>query len=128
MLRRCQLHIQPILSDSLKMASSEAKLCSCCFLIDYPIYKDECLFVCMELIQIHISGPIGTKLCSRLPLGLEEVVGCVWTHNISTFPLFGVFCRERVPICARKIAAGTTLPRYCVVSRVGVTSRTPSHN
>jgi hypothetical protein len=36
--------------------------------------------------QIHISEPIGTKLCTYLPLGLEEVVGYVWTHNISTFP------------------------------------------
>ena len=52
------------------------------------IYKDECLFVCMELIQIHISEPIGSKLCTRLPLCLEEVVGYVWTHNISTFPHF----------------------------------------
>ena len=46
------------------------------------------MFVCIELIQIHISEPIGTKLCTRLPLGLEEVVGYVWTHNISTFPHF----------------------------------------
>jgi hypothetical protein len=52
------------------------------------IYKDECLFVCMELIQIHIFEPIWTKLCTRLPLGMEEVVGYVWTHNISTFPPF----------------------------------------
>jgi len=52
------------------------------------IYKDECLFVCMELIQIHISELISTELCTRLPLRLEEVVGYVWTHNISTFPPF----------------------------------------
>jgi len=42
----------------------------------------------MELIQIHISEPTLTKLCTRLPLGLEEVVGYVWTHNISNFPAF----------------------------------------
>jgi len=42
----------------------------------------------MELIQIHTSEPIWTKLCTRLPLGLEEVVGYVWTNNISTFPPF----------------------------------------
>jgi hypothetical protein len=47
-----------------------------------------CLFICMELIQIHISGPIWTKLCTRLALGLEDVVRYVWTHNISTFPPF----------------------------------------
>jgi hypothetical protein len=47
----------------------------------YLIYKDECLFVCMELIQIHISEPIRTKLRTHLPLGLEEVIGYVWTRN-----------------------------------------------
>jgi hypothetical protein len=52
-------------------------------------YKDECLFVClfvclyvcMYLIQIHISEPIWTKLCTRLPLGLEETVRYVWARN-----------------------------------------------
>jgi len=28
-----------------------------------------------------------------------------------------------VPICAQKMAAGARVPRYCVISRVGVTSR-----
>jgi len=55
------------------------------------------MFVCIELIQIHISEQIGTKLCTRLPLGLEEVVGYVWTHSISTFPHFR-------PILSRAIA------------------------
>jgi len=49
------------------------------------IYKDECLFVCLYLIQIHISEPIGTKLCTHLPCGLEETIGYVWAHNISSF-------------------------------------------
>jgi len=40
----------------------------------------------LYLIQIHISEPIGTKLCTHLPRGLEETVGYVWTHNISPFP------------------------------------------
>jgi len=48
------------------------------------IYKDECLY----LIQIHISEPIGTKLCTHLPRGLDETVGYVWAHNISPFPPF----------------------------------------
>ena len=44
------------------------------------------LFVCLfpsflYLIQIHISEPISTELCTRLPLRLEEVVGYVLTHN-----------------------------------------------
>ena len=50
-----------------------------------------CLFVCLYLIQIHISEPIGTKLCTRLPLGLEETVGYVWARD--SWPLwpFGPF-------------------------------------
>jgi len=60
-----------------------------------------CLFVCMELIQIHISEPIWTKLCTRFPLGLEEVVGYVWTHNISTFPTFRrIFSGASADSCA----------------------------
>jgi hypothetical protein len=39
------------------------------------------MHVCMYLIQIHISEPISTKLCTRLPLGLEETVGYVWAQN-----------------------------------------------
>jgi hypothetical protein len=57
-----------------------------------------CIYVCMELIQIHICEPIWTELCSRLPLGLEETVGYVWTRN--SWPLrpfrpffFGDHCR-----------------------------------
>jgi hypothetical protein len=36
-----------------------------------------CLFVCLYIIQIHISEPIETKLCTQLPLVLEETVGYV---------------------------------------------------
>jgi len=54
----------------------------------YLIYKDGCLYVSLYLIQIHISEPIGTKLCTRLPRHLEEAVGYVWAHNISPFPPF----------------------------------------
>jgi len=43
------------------------------------------VFVCYYLIQIHISEPVGTKLCSHLSRGLEETVGYVWTHNIWPF-------------------------------------------
>jgi len=63
------------------------------------IYKDECLFVCMyvcmyvciKLIQIHISEPIWTILCTRLPLGLEETVGYVWSRNSWPLRPFGPF-------------------------------------
>jgi hypothetical protein len=50
-----------------------------------------CLFVCMELIQVHISEPIWTKLCTRLPLGLEETVGYVSTRNSWPIRPFGPF-------------------------------------
>jgi hypothetical protein len=54
-----------------------------------------CLFVCMYvrmyLIQIHFSEPIWTKLCTRLPLGLEETVGYVWTRNSWPLRLFEPF-------------------------------------
>jgi hypothetical protein len=50
------------------------------------------------------------------PLGLEETIGRVWAHNISLFLHFDLFCLERVPIPAQLIAAGSTLPRYCVMS------------
>jgi hypothetical protein len=49
------------------------------------------LNVCLYLIQIHISEPIWTKLCTQLPLGLEETVGYVWTHNVLPFWLFRRF-------------------------------------
>ena len=75
------------------------------------------MYVCLYLIRIRISQPIGTKLCTHLPRGLEETVRYVWAHNISPFPhLFGLFCRERDPIPAQHTAAGATLPRYCVIS------------
>jgi len=41
-----------------------------------------CKFVCLYLIQIPISEPISTKLCTHLPLGPEEIVGYVWSENV----------------------------------------------
>jgi hypothetical protein len=38
--------------------------------------------------------------------------------------LFDVFYRERVPIRVRKTPSGARVRRYCVISRVAVTSRT----
>jgi hypothetical protein len=75
-----------------------------------------CLFVCMELIQIHISEPISTKLCTHLPLGLEEVVGYVRLTIFQLSHIFDLFCRERVPIRAQEMATGATFLRYCVIS------------
>jgi hypothetical protein len=75
-----------------------------------------CKFVCLYLIQIHISEPIGIKLCTHLPRSLEETVGYVWAHNISPSHLVDLFCRERVPTNTQKMVASATLPRYCVIS------------
>jgi hypothetical protein len=47
-----------------------------------------CLYVCLYLIQIHISEPIRTTLCKHLPRGLEETTGYVWAHNILPLPPF----------------------------------------
>ena len=80
------------------------------------IYKDECLYICLYLIQIHISEPMENKLCTHLPSGLEETVGYVWAHNISLSHLCGLFCRERVQIPAQEMAARATIPCYCVIS------------
>jgi len=47
-----------------------------------------CKFVCLYLIQIHISELISTKLCTHLPLCLEETVGYVWSENVWPFSTF----------------------------------------
>jgi hypothetical protein len=57
----------------------------------YLIYKDECIYICTYLTQIHISEPIWTKLCTRLLLGLEETVGYVWARNSWPLRPFGPF-------------------------------------
>jgi hypothetical protein len=94
---------------------------------NYLIYKDECLYVCLYLIQINISEPIGTKLCTHLLRGLEETVGHVWAHNISPFlPFRPILSGAGAGSCA---VAGcwyhtTPLLRYIRdAARAGVTSR-----
>jgi hypothetical protein len=49
------------------------------------------LFVYLYLIQIHISEPIWTKLCTRLSLRLKETVGYVWFENVWSFSTFLIF-------------------------------------
>ena len=86
------------------------------------------MFVCLYLIQIHISEPIGTKLCTHLPCGLEETVGYVWAHNISRFPPFRPFLYGAgADLCAVNGCRRRTAPlqRYNRdAARPGVTSRT----
>jgi hypothetical protein len=69
--------------------------------------------VCLYLIQIHISEPIGTKLCTRLPLGLEETVGYVWARNSWPLRPFGLFF-----LSGNKMAAEATVFRDTVISVV----------
>jgi len=86
------------------------------------------MFVCLYLIQIHISEPIRTKLCTHLPRGLEETVGYVWSHNISPFPplrpiLSGARADSRaVDGCRRHTAPLQDYIRD--VARAAVTSQT----
>ena len=86
------------------------------------------LYVCLYLIQIHISETIGTKLCTHLPCGLEETVGYVWAHNVSRFPPFrpilsGAGADSRTLDGCRRHT--TPLLRYIRdAARAGVTSRT----
>jgi len=51
-------------------------LARCARYISY-IYEAESLFVSFYPIQIHISEPIRTKLCT-----MEETVGYVWSENV----------------------------------------------
>ena len=85
------------------------------------------MFVCLELIQIHIFEPIWTRLCTRLPLGLEEVVGYVWTHNISTSPPFRpILSGASADSCAEDGCWRQSPPLLHYIrdaARVGVTSR-----
>jgi len=60
---------------------------------DNLIYKDECLFVCLYLIQNHISNyaHISPVVWKRL-LGMYGPIIFHLSH------LFDLFCRERVQI------------------------------
>jgi len=86
------------------------------------------MYVCLYLIQIHISEPIGTKLCTHLPRGLEESVGYVWAHNISLFPPFRpILSGARADSCTVHGCRRHTAPllRYIRgAARAGVTSGT----
>jgi len=99
-----------------------------CFIHYNLIYKDECLYVCLYLIQIHTSEPIGTKLCTHLPRGPEETIGHVWAHNISPFPPFRpILLGAGADSCAVDGCQRHTTPLLrciCDAACGGVTSRT----
>jgi hypothetical protein len=88
------------------------------------IYKDECLY----LIQIHISEPIRTKLCTYLPRGLKETVGYVLAHNISPFPPFRPTLSragaDSCPVAGFRRHTSPLLRYICDAACAGVTSRT----
>ena len=87
-----------------------------------------CLYVSLYLIQIHISEPIGTKLCTHLPRGLEETAGYVWAHNISPFPPFRpILSGAGADSCALDGCRRHTAPLLRYIrdeARAGVMSRT----
>jgi hypothetical protein len=59
------------------------------------------LNVSSYLLQIHISEPISTKLCTHLPLAVEETVVYVWTHNIPpSLPFRLLLSRSCARCCA----------------------------
>jgi hypothetical protein len=73
----------------------------------------------MYLIQIHIFEPIETKLCTRLPLGLEEIVGYVWARNSWPLRLFGPFSfRGHCNNHGHEMAAVATVSRNTLISMV----------
>jgi hypothetical protein len=51
-----------------------------------------CLFVCLygHYTNSHFWTDLN-QICTRLPLGLEETVGYVWTRNSQLFLYFGPF-------------------------------------
>jgi len=85
------------------------------------IHKAESLFVCLCLIQIHISKPIWTKLCTHLPLGLEETVGYVWSENVWYFPPFWPFSSGASAEssarngCRRRSSSTALYPRFLLL-------------
>ena len=56
------------------------------------------MFVCLYLIQIHISEPIETKLCTKLTRGLEETVVAVTCVSVSEVPVFIYLLRPPHPV------------------------------
>jgi hypothetical protein len=85
-------------------------------------------FVNLYLIQIHISEPIGTKLCTHLLSGLEKTIGYVCNPRYSGIPtFFYLFCREGPHDAAQKWLPSPRGIRQSVIfvhaARVRVTSR-----
>jgi hypothetical protein len=82
------------------------------------IKMNVCLYVSLYLIQIHISEPIGTTLCTRLPIGLEETVGYVWARNSWPLRILGPFSLGGQDGCRRY-----RFPRYPYIRGSSLCSR-----
>jgi len=74
------------------------------------IKMNVCLYVCLYLTQIHISEPIGTKLCTHLPpsSGRDRRV-CMCPHYF-TFPTFSAYFVGSV--CRLVLIRWLPAPRY----------------
>jgi hypothetical protein len=81
-----------------------------------------CLFVCLYLIQIRISEPIWTKLCTYLPFVRKRLQGIYGPKMYDD-----LFRRERVQNPSHNMAAGARHSRHSVIpvilACVSVTSR-----
>ena len=65
-----------------------------------------CLFLSfLYLIQIHISEPISTELCTRLPPSSGG--GRTVCMNQQYLTLFDLFCQESVQNTGHNMAAGS---------------------
>ena len=88
---------------------------------DYFILYIKLNVFCLYLIQIHISEPISTKLCTHLPLGLEETVGYVWSENVWYFPPFWPFSSGASAEssarngCRRRSSSTALYPRFLLL-------------
>jgi len=82
------------------------------------IYKDDvCLFVCMELIHIHISEPIWTKLCTRLsPWSGRDRGVCMDPKFLTSSTFWVLFLWGPLQNHGHKIAAGATVFRDTLIS------------
>jgi len=85
------------------------------------------MYVCMELIQIHISEPIRTKFCTRLPLGLgRDHRVCMDPKFLSSLTFWVLFLWGPLQNHGHKMAAGATVFRDNLISVISTGVRVMS--
>jgi hypothetical protein len=88
-------------------------------LTGYLIYKDKCLYVCLYFIQIHISEPIGTKLCTHLPpWSGRDRRACMGPKFLSSSTFWALFLYGPLQNHGHKMAAGAAVFRDNLISVV----------